>query len=100
MCGIAGIVSNNNPVDINQLTRMKELLAHRGPDDSGQWVDEKQTVGLAHTRLSIIDLSPSGHQPMQTPDGRYTIVFNGEIYNYHDLRKELAEQGETFFFDE
>ncbi len=96
MCGIAGIISNNKQIETNRLTYLQESLAHRGPDDCGMWINADQTVGLAHTRLSIIDLTPSGHQPMQTPDGRYTIVFNGEIYNYASLKKELKKHGEDF----
>ncbi len=96
MCGIAGIVSNNKSIEERRLNRLKESLAHRGPDDQGLWINADQTAGLAHTRLSIIDLTQSGHQPMQTPDGRYVIVFNGEIYNYQSLRKEMEDQGEAF----
>jgi len=96
MCGIAGIVSNNKPIEAKRLTRLQESLAHRGPDDCGVWMNADQTAGFVHTRLSIIDLTPSGHQPMQTPDGRYTIVFNGEIYNFASLKKELEKQGENF----
>lgn len=96
MCGITGIVSNNKRIEARHLTRLKNLLAHRGPDDQGMWINADQTAGLAHTRLSIIDLTPSGHQPMQTPNGRYTIVFNGEIYNYQSLKKNMGKQGEGF----
>ena len=96
MCGIAGIISNNKQIETRRLTYLQGSLAHRGPDDCGVWINADQTVGLAHTRLSIIDLTSSGHQPMQTSDGRYAIVFNGEIYNYVSLKKELAEQGEDF----
>jgi asparagine synthase (glutamine-hydrolysing) len=96
MCGIAGIISNNKQIEARRLMRLQESLAHRGPDDCGMWINADQTVGLAHTRLSIIDLTPSGHQPMQTPDGRYTIVFNGEIYNYTSLKKGLKKHGEDF----
>jgi len=73
---------------------MNAATAHRGPDDTGIFTDER--VALGHNRLSIIDLSPKGHQPMQTPDGRLQIVFNGEIYNFKELRKELALTGEEF----
>src|SRR5690606_28569001 len=62
---------------------------HRGPDDSGLWVDERVGVALAHRRLSIIDLTPQGHQPMVSHTGRYVIVYNGEIYNYGDIRDTL-----------
>ena len=72
---------------------MAHLLGHRGPDDRGFWRAEDRSVGLAHTRLSILDLSPMGHQPMWDASGRYCIVFNGEIYNYRDLRRHLDEAG-------
>ncbi|MCH8012619.1 MAG: asparagine synthase (glutamine-hydrolyzing) [Candidatus Marinimicrobia bacterium] len=97
MCGIAGIVSKKNPIETKCLLRLQEALSHRGPDDQGMWINNDQTVGLAHTRLSIIDLTQSGHQPMHTLDSRYTIIFNGEIYNYQKLKKEMEAQGESFF---
>ncbi|MCD6337537.1 MAG: asparagine synthase (glutamine-hydrolyzing) [Candidatus Marinimicrobia bacterium] len=96
MCGIAGIISNNKQIETMRLTHLQESLVHRGPDDYGMWMNADQTVGFVHTRLSIIDLTQSGHQPMQTPDGRYTIVFNGEIYNFASLKKELGKHGENF----
>ena len=68
---------------------------HRGPDDSGVWVDPASGVALAFRRLSIIDLSAAGHQPMRSADGRYMIVFNGEIYNFAELRRELEQGGEA-----
>jgi asparagine synthase (glutamine-hydrolysing) len=68
---------------------MGAAIAHRGPDSSGTWMDEEAGVGLVHRRLSILDLSPAGHQPMVSPSGRYVLVFNGEIYNHQDLRAEL-----------
>ena len=86
MCGIAGILSlKNNPCPTKGLTALEEALTHRGPDDSGTFVDGP--VGLAFRRLSILDLE-RGHQPMSSPDGRWTLVFNGEIYNHLELRKE------------
>ena len=75
---------------------MQIRLKHRGPDDRGLFTSNPGRCALAHTRLSILDLSPAGHQPMSTPDGRYWIVFNGEIYNYRELRQELERTGETF----
>ena len=75
------------------LHSLQESLRHRGPDDAGLWTDPAGQAGFVHTRLAILDLSPSGHQPMSTPDGRFTIVFNGEIYNFRQLREELAAQG-------
>jgi len=91
MCGIAGIiVGNAGQVNVCSITgQMQARLRHRGPNDHGLVALDNQRCGLAHTRLSILDLSPAGHQPMSTPDGRYWITYNGEIYNYLDLRKEL-----------
>lgn len=90
MCGINGFTWR----DPGLLRKMHELTSHRGPDDQGLW--ETEFVSFAHNRLSIIDLSPGGHQPMASPDGRFTIVFNGEIYNYRELRAELEGMGERF----
>lgn len=98
MCGIAGILTSSKWTDRLQtsLRSMREGLRHRGPDDEGTWVNEAAGVGLAHTRLSILDLSSSGHQPMVSPDQRYVIVFNGEIYNFRDLRQSLEAAGREF----
>ena len=84
MCGIAGLLGppGDPSARLAMATRMATTLAHRGPDDSGAWADERGVVGLGFRRLSIIDLSPAGHQPMSSADGRYTVVFNGEIYNF------------------
>ena len=91
MCGIAGIVGKK--VDPRILARMAATIVHRGPDDEGFWVDDEAGVGFAHRRLSIVDLSPAGHQPMLSADGRYVLTYNAEIYNHPELRKELEEQG-------
>jgi asparagine synthase (glutamine-hydrolysing) len=100
MCGIAGYLSKsgaNDPTRVGGLlSAMLSELKHRGPDDSGVWHGSKGTAHLLHTRLSILDLSPSGHQPMSTTDGRYTVTFNGEIYNFSALREELQKQGVQF----
>lgn len=97
MCGIAGaVVSNNNGVDPTRLQAMSNALAHRGPDGFGEWISPSGQVGLTHRRLSIIDLSPAGSQPMVSPSGRYTITYNGEIYNFTTLRSEFERQGITF----
>ncbi len=92
MCGIAGIVSKH-PIDVTRAERMSAALAHRGPDDQGQW--ESDGVCLVHRRLSIVDIE-AGHQPMRSTNGRLTVVFNGEIYNYPKLRADLEQQGRRF----
>jgi asparagine synthase (glutamine-hydrolysing) len=89
MCGIAGIFGR--AWDESQLDAMVSSQQHRGPDARGVYVDPTKVAGLGHNRLSIIDLSPAGQQPMSTPNGRFHIVFNGEIYNYLELRAELAD---------
>lgn len=78
------------------VTAMTDAIAYRGPDDSGAWVDAEAGIALGHRRLSILDLSPSGHQPMTSRDGRFVLVFNGEIYNYRELRAELEASGYTW----
>src|SRR5690349_4679400 len=95
MCGIAGIFhfASNEPVPENVLRRMNECLVHRGPDESGISVDGP--VGLAMRRLAIIDLK-SGQQPLANEDGAVSVVFNGEIYNFQDLRQELEAKGHRF----
>ncbi len=95
MCGIVGIFNfDDAPVDEPVLRAMRDALAHRGPDDKGLYVDG--TLGLGHQRLSIIDLSDAAHQPMKSPDGRIVIVYNGEIYNFRQLRLELEKAGWIF----
>jgi len=93
MCGITGFLNPQQltPPDTMEavVRRMARCLAHRGPDDEGVWVDAQAGVALGHRRLSIVDLSPEGHQPMVSASGRYVIVFNGEIYNFQELRNEL-----------
>jgi len=96
MCGIVGIVGTLPLQDARWLASGCDALTHRGPDDAGEWWSEDSRVGLAHRRLSIIDLSPAGHQPMQDVSGRLTIVFNGEIYNFSDLRDQLIAKGHNF----
>jgi asparagine synthase (glutamine-hydrolysing) len=99
MCGLTGFwAPARTPGDELQARAMQmaDTIAHRGPDDSGTWVDEDAGIALAFRRLAIVDLSPAGHQPMVSADGRYVIIFNGEIYNYRDLRNELAADGVTF----
>jgi asparagine synthase (glutamine-hydrolysing) len=98
MCGIAGLFkAHNNGFDLAALAaRVLPHLDHRGPDDRGLMLVSEDRCAFVHTRLSILDLSPAGHQPMATPDGRYSITFNGEIYNFRELRQQLLDQGETF----
>ena len=94
MCGIAGMVTISGSFDAGIVRRMAEALTHRGPDDHGFWADEHCALG--HRRLAIIDLSPAGRQPMANSDGSLQITFNGEIYNYQQLRRELESEGYTF----
>jgi len=92
MCGIAGLISRGAVTP--QLVRgMTGPIAHRGPDDQGVWIDAEAGIGLGHRRLSIIDLSPSGHQPMESQSGRYVLTYNGEIYNHAAMRAELEAAG-------
>jgi asparagine synthase (glutamine-hydrolysing) len=94
MCGISGVLSDkeNNSIDIKRTAAiMSSILSHRGPDDSGLWVNPENICSMSHSRLAIIDLSSAGHQPMSSKCGRYTIVFNGEIYNHHHLKGELEK---------
>ncbi|MEO6538926.1 MAG: asparagine synthase (glutamine-hydrolyzing) [Ferruginibacter sp.] len=96
MCGIAGIISQNQTtINTGVLKSMADSLSHRGPDGEGFWINPKNTAGLAHRRLAIIDLSEKGAQPMHYLQ-RYSIVYNGEIYNYLELKKELQNAGYSF----
>ncbi len=98
MCGVAGILeyAGRRTVDPASLEALRDAQRHRGPDDAGLWIAPDGATGLAHRRLSILDLSPAGHQPMATPDGRLHVVYNGEIYNYPELRRELETSGHHF----
>src|SRR5262245_47277455 len=91
MCGIVGAVRVG---DLDLVRRMSDIIAYRGPDDSGLY--EAGDVRLGHRRLSILDLSAAGHQPMQTDDGELVIVYNGEIYNFLELRSQLQLAGHQF----
>ena len=97
MCGICGFVDLSNHYNhLNRqriISEMTNTLIHRGPDDEGYWHDKEKGVSLGHRRLSIVDLSSNGSQPMLSNSGRYAIVFNGEIYNHLLLRKELIKSG-------
>jgi asparagine synthase (glutamine-hydrolysing) len=96
MCGIVGIASHGPKPHPEVMARMRDTLTHRGPDDAGLWEDPGGRVTLGHRRLAIIDLSPAGHQPMTDETGQCCIVFNGEIYNYREVRAELEQLGERF----
>jgi asparagine synthase (glutamine-hydrolysing) len=100
MCGIAGFVDPSSRVSGQELEstalEMMAALRHRGPDDQGIWTDTRSGVTLGHRRLAIQDLSQEGHQPMQSADGRYVLIFNGEIYNFIELRGQLEQKGCSF----
>jgi asparagine synthase (glutamine-hydrolysing) len=93
MCGIAGTI---NYVDVDRLNAMTDAQAHRGPDDRGVRIFREERVGLGHRRLSILDLSPAGHEPMSNADETLWITYNGEIYNFIELRRELEAEGQQF----
>src|SRR5262245_7932233 len=95
MCGIAGLYNlSGKPVELELVKGMCDLIRHRGPYDCGVWA--RGPVGLGHRRLSIIDLSPRGHNPMPNEDETIWLIFNGEIYNYRDFRPGLAKRGHIF----
>jgi len=96
MCGIVGKVNvdSNHPVDEARIRQMSQIICHRGPDDEGVWV--KGSTGLGHRRLAIIDLTPTGHQPMSNEDGTIWITFNGEVYNHLELRADLEKKGHRY----
>jgi asparagine synthase (glutamine-hydrolysing) len=95
MCGIAGLINlNGDAVSPVVVKRMTDAITHRGPDGEGQWIEGH--VGLGHRRLAIIDLSPAGHQPMISADHRWVLSYNGEVYNYRELRTELEAEGVWF----
>jgi len=98
MCGIGGLLTVNQYQGTleNIIQRIQTGLKHRGPDDAGIYISKGRQAAFAHTRLAILDLSPAGHQPMSTADERYWITFNGEIYNFQQLRQNLIAQGEQF----
>jgi asparagine synthase (glutamine-hydrolysing) len=100
MCGIAGILNRRRRLDAQELehhaARMAQTVAHRGPDSQGVWVDADAGIAFGHQRLAIVDLSDRGHQPMHSADGRYTLTYNGELYNAGELRNEIARSGTAF----
>src|SRR5215472_9345595 len=101
MCGIAGILhwDNSSRVEPQVLSAMRDAMSHRGPDGCGNWISPDRRVGLAHRRLSIIDLSQAAAQPMCNEHGTLWVTFNGEIYNHVRLRQELIQAGHTFRTD-
>src|SRR5438105_63719 len=99
MCGIIGIASQTQIADRSWLCVGRDLMRHRGPDDAGAWWSADGRIGLGHRRLAIVDLSERGHQPMLYAQGRLAIVFNGEIYNFQELRRELLAAGRSFASD-
>ncbi len=100
MCGIVGFWNISRQVTSDELCymvqQMSDTLLHRGPDNGGSWVDAEIGMALGHRRLAIVDLSPEGHQPMISANGRYVIVFNGEIYNFLELKRQLESLGHHF----
>src|SRR4051794_29658600 len=99
MCGIAGLWTFAGPAKTDPAAmagRMAEAIAHRGPDGHGTWGDPAAGIGLAHRRLAIIDLTDTGAQPMPSGTARYVITYNGEVYNFRELRKELEGRGHQF----
>jgi len=98
MCGIAGVLASDGTIahHARALDAMRSGIRHRGPDDQGTWMSPHGQAGFVHTRLSILDLTSAGHQPMSTPDGRLTITFNGEIYNFEAIKRSLVQRGAAF----
>ena len=99
MCGLIGFTRSANVDDIAVAKRMCSLIKHRGPDSEGIWRNDKSLVVLGHRRLSVLDVSSSGSQPMMSKCGRYVIAFNGEIYNHNELRNSLAKRGLSICWD-
>src|ERR687886_150685 len=98
MCGISGILAFDDRLELDEpiIERMTNALTHRGPDDGGTWVRGEHGIALGHRRLSIIDLSAAGHQPMSNEDGTVWITYNGEVYNHAKLRPELERAGHVY----
>src|SRR6185369_10411967 len=94
MCGIAGFIDISVQHPDKVLNEMTGAIVHRGPDDAGHWYDAHNGIALGHRRLAILDLSPAGHQPMHSSSGRFVTVFNGEIYNHLEIRKELEKSSD------
>ncbi len=96
MCGILGTLNFTNAVDAERLAVMRDTMSYRGPDSNGLWVSDNGYCGLGHLRLSILDPTPAGHQPRVEESGRFVISYNGEVYNYIEVRAELEQKGYTF----
>ena len=96
MCGLIAFCSSKGAWNREALERGCDAMRNRGPDAAGVWWSANGRVGLGHRRLAILDLDARANQPLSTPDGRFVIVFNGEIYNFQSLRRELLEQGVSF----
>src|SRR5215469_800673 len=96
MCGIVGVVSHSISTSRHLFLEMRDSIAHRGPDDAGTWVSPSAHALIGSRRLAILDLSPSGHQPMEAEESGLVIAFNGEIYNYRELAEDLAKTGCRF----
>src|SRR5688500_16378518 len=99
MCGITGVFLPHGQVQADVLTRMRDSLQHRGPDSDGLYFSPDRRLGLGFRRLSILDLSAASNQPLQSADGQYAIVFNGEIFNFRKLKADLAARGHRFGSD-
>jgi asparagine synthase (glutamine-hydrolysing) len=96
MCGIAGLTSRSGAIDARHVKVMTDALAHRGPDGEGFYINTTCTVGFGHRRLAIIDLSSAGAQPMTNEDQTIWLTYNGEIYNFQEVRNDLEKRGHTF----
>jgi asparagine synthase (glutamine-hydrolysing) len=96
MCGIAGIIQYKTQVDAGDISKLNQSLSHRGPDGDGVWLNEERSLALVHRRLSILDLSAAASQPMHSAEGRFVMIYNGEIYNFLEVRNELVKKGYVF----
>lgn len=96
MCGIVGQITQNKQIDQSLMIKALNSLHHRGPDKGSHWFNPTENVWLGHRRLSIQDLSDAGSQPMQSEDGKLILVFNGEIYNFKNVKRELIQKGYLF----
>jgi len=94
MCGIVAVIDSNRTIDEERLYQMADTIRYRGPDDQGIYIDGN--IGLAHNRLSILDLSEKGHQSMASKDEKLWIIYNGEVYNFKEIRSELQSKGYSF----